>query len=42
MPEDSSLGHPEITCNSFNNNELCDIVRVLTATLVSGCTKTKD
>ena len=34
VPEDSSLGHPDITGNSFNNNELCGIVRVLNATLV--------
>ena len=34
VPEDSSLEHSEITCNSFNNNELWDIFRVLNATLV--------
>lgn len=33
-PEDSSLQHPEITCNSFTNNGLCRIVRVLNATPV--------
>ena len=35
MPEVSSLGHPEITCNSFNSNELRGIVRALNATLVA-------
>ena len=34
VPERSYLGHPEITCNSFNNKELCGIVQVLNATLL--------
>lgn len=33
VPEDSSLGHLEITCNSFNSKGLCGIVRVLDPTL---------
>ena len=34
VPKDSSLGHPEVTCNSFNNNELCGIGQMLNETLV--------